>query len=121
MIYLNESDIEPYLNAGKEIEQYLGEFLISDHRCFRYLVLGKEKSGYYGLLFEKFDDSNEGLDSIYDFSSVEPDELYGRELGAFETLDLLIEQINKAILLDPTKYLLSGHLNQIINNKPNKL
>jgi|GEM_PF-6035632 len=114
MRYLKESEILPYINAGKEIEQFLGEFYFKNFKCFRYVTIGKTKDGFYGLLFEKFDDSDEGLNSIYEYSSIEPDELYGKEIGPFESLEEIIESINKVAKLDPEKYLMSGYLNNEI-------
>ena len=83
MRYLNQSEILPYINAGKEIEQFLEEYFSNSFRCFRYVTLGKNKEGYYALIFDKFDESDEGLISVYDYSSVEPDDLYGKEIGPF--------------------------------------
>lgn len=84
-MHLNQHEISPYINTGKEVEQFLGEFYSENYKCFRYVILGKTKEGYYGLIFEKFDDSDEGITSIYDYSSVEPDDLNGKELGPFDS------------------------------------
>ncbi|WP_460538536.1 hypothetical protein [Echinicola sediminis] len=89
---------------------------MEEYRCFRYVSLGKIKEGYFALLFEKFDDSDEGLGSVYDFSSVEPDDLYGKEIGPFETLEKLIQAMKEVVILDPKKYLLPGHLDSEIKN-----
>lgn len=114
MRYLDQAEILSYINAGKEIEQSLGEFYSDNFRCFRHVTLGKNKDSYYGLIFEKFDDSSEGLTSVYDFSSVDPDNHYGVEIGPFDSLDEVIETINKSVKLNSDKYLISGHLNDEI-------
>ncbi|KYG81006.1 hypothetical protein EV198_2885 [Roseivirga ehrenbergii] len=117
MRYLNESEILPYIHAGKEIEQYLGSYYHNDFRCVRYVTLGKDKVGYYGLLFELFDDSCEGVESIYDYSSVEPDNLNGIELGSFESFRILLEYIGNIAELDSNKYLISGQLDEEIKER----
>jgi len=110
MRYLKQSEIVTYINAGKEIEQFLGAFFIGNFRCFRYAAFGQNKTGYYALIFEKFDDSNEGIKSIYDYSSTEPDNLYGKEIGPYKSFQEVIEKLNEDVVLNPEKYLLSGNL-----------
>ena len=120
MRYLNQSEILPIINSGKEVEQFLGEFFTNNFRCFRYVTIGKTKEGYFALIFEKFDDSDEGLTSVYDYSSVEPDDLYGKEVGPFESFEEIIEKLNEEVHLDSEKYLLSGYLDEEIKTEPNK-
>jgi len=119
MQYLNQSEILPYINAGKEIEQFLGEFFIDNFRCFSYVTLGQTKEGYYALIFEKFDDSDEGLTSLYDYSSIEPDNLYGKEIGPSKSFEEIIEKLNREVKLDSEKYLISGYLDEEIKTVPN--
>lgn len=114
MRYLGESELLPYLHAGKIIEQYLGVYYHEDFRCLRYVSFGMNKTGYYGLLFELFDDSGEGLESIYDYSSVEPDNLSGIEFGPFESFMNVLDAIRDVVKLDSNKYLISGQLDEEI-------
>ena len=116
MRYLKEPEIASYINEGKEVEQYLGGFYYEEFKCHRFVTLGKSKDGYYGLVFEKYDDTDEGLESIYDFSSVEPDDLNGKEVGPYENLETLIDSVNTIFLLDKDRYLMAGYLNNEIKN-----
>ena len=120
MRYLTESEILPYINSGKEVEQFLGEFYHDGFKCFRYVSLGRNKDGFYGLLFGKFDDSAEGLESLYDFSSLEPEDLYGKEIGPFESFSEMIKTIDSIVNLDSTKYLTAGQLDKEIETERNK-
>lgn len=120
MRYLNQSEILAYINAGKEIEQFLGEFFTDNFRCFRYVTLGKTKEGYYALIFEKFDDSDEGLTRVYEYASVISDDLYGKEVGPFDSFEEIIERLNREVKLDSEKYLISGYLDEEIKTEPNK-
>ena len=117
MRYLSEPEILSYINAGKVIEQYLGAYYHNDLRCLRYVSLSKDKAGYYGLLFELFDDSGEGVESIYDYSSVEPDNLNGIELGPFESFKKVLEAVKDIAELDSNKYLISGQLDEEIKQR----
>ena len=114
MRYLEENEIDPYISAGKIIEQYLGTFELDDLLCHRFVSIGKSKYGYYGFIIEVFDESKDGVDSIYYFSSVNPDYPEGIEYGPMDSLTELLELINKKILLSCDKYLLSGFLDNII-------
>jgi hypothetical protein len=114
---LKESEILPYINKGKVIEQFLGEFYQGEYRCLRYVSVQKEKDSYFGLIFEVFDESNEGVDSIYDYSSVEPDDLFGVEIGTFETLTETLESIRGKFNLHSDRYLISGHLDEEIKTE----
>ncbi len=120
MRYLNEAEILPYIHAGKEIEQFQGAYNHKGFTCIRYVALGKDKRGYYGLIFEKFNDSGKGVESIYDYSSVEPDDLYGKEIGPFETFEKVWVAINSVAKLDSNRYLISGQLDIAILQEANK-
>jgi hypothetical protein len=95
MRYLNEKEIEPYINAGKIIEQYLGTFEIDDFLCHRFVSIGKSKKGYYGFWAEVFDETNDGVESIYYFSSVDPDYPEGIEYGTNGFVNRPIERIKQ--------------------------
>lgn len=114
MRYLKESELIPYLNQGKEIQQYMGKFYDGQYKCLRYLTLYKGKDGYAGLLFEVFDETEEGIESIYNFSSIEPDDMYGKEIGPFDSIEKLIQSIKQIAELNDEKYLLAGYLDDII-------
>jgi hypothetical protein len=120
MRYLEEDELLPYIHQGKEVEQFLGEFYHEGFKCFRYVSIGRDKDGYYGLVFEKIDDSDEGLESLYDFSSLEPDDLNGKEVGPFESLSEVIKTINNIAKLDSNKYLIAGQLDKEMKSKSNK-
>ena len=120
MRYLRENELLPYIHSGKEIEQFLGEFYHEGIKCFRYVSLGRDRDGYYGLMFERLDDSDEGLESLYDFSSLEPDDLNGKEIGPFESLSEVIKMVNTIAKLDSNKYLIAGQLDKEMKDEFNR-
>jgi hypothetical protein len=114
MRYLNESEIVPLLNSGKEVEQFIGKFYYQGFKCYRYFSLQKDRHGLHLLLFEKFDESDEGLTSIYDFSSMEPDNLHGKELEPFSSLNAALLYLENEYEISTDKFLLAGQLDQVI-------
>jgi hypothetical protein len=120
MRYLEQSEISAYLNSKKQVEQFLGEFYFENFKCYRYVTFDKTTEGFIALLFEKFDDSNEGLTSIYDYSSVEPDEMYGKEFGPYNSLEEVLEKVHLEYEINSDKFLLAGNLDEEIGTEPNK-
>lgn len=114
MRYLSESEIAPLLNSGKEVEQFIGEFYFNNFKCYRYISLSKDMHGFRLLVFERFDDSDEGLKSVYDFSSVEPDNLHGKEHDPFSSLNAALLYLENEYEISTDKFLLAGQLNQVI-------
>lgn len=120
MRYLNENEIQPYINIGKIIEQYLGTFQSEDFLCHRYISIEKNKEGYYFIISEVFDEKEDGIESIYEFSSIDPDNLEGIEYGPFSSFTKLLSVINKKVTLSKDKYLLTGYLDNVISKEYGK-
>jgi len=120
MRYLNENEIEPYINAGKVIEQYLGTFKYDDLQCHRFISIGKDKEGYYSFIVEVFDEHGEGIESIYDFCSIDPDNPEGIEYGPMISLTELLSELKKRVTLLDDKFLLAGFLNDIMTAENEK-
>lgn len=114
MRYLNESEIAPLLNTGKVVEQFIGVFYHQNFKCYRYFSLEKDRHGFHLLVFEKFDESDEGLTSIYDFSSLDPDQLYGKEHDPFPSLNAALLFLENEYEISHDKFLLAGQLDQLI-------
>ena len=60
------------------------------------------------------------MESIYDYSSLDPDESNGREIGPFDRIEEVLENINRISKLDSNKYLIAGYLDNEIKTEPNK-
>ncbi|KXX66934.1 hypothetical protein [Flammeovirga sp. SJP92] len=110
MRYLLIDEVKAQLNRGRQVEQYLGEFYSDEFKCHRYLTIEKDKNEYIGFLFEVFDDRDEGVESIYHFSSIEPDDMYGVEYGGFDELADLLGSLKEKFEIDENKFLNSGYL-----------
>lgn len=76
--YLTEEQLESNLSLGIAVEQWLGTINEGDYIIIRWLRIDRERDRNYTVAyFECFDDGNEGFLDIYEFSRLNPDELYG--------------------------------------------
>lgn len=86
--YLKSEQLEHFLSLGKSVEYWLGAIMIDGYETFKWLSIVKdfEVNGKYSLVvFHVFNDKEEGLNFVYDFSPVEPDELYGKIIDTVAT------------------------------------
>ncbi len=74
MRYLNPVELKALLNANKIIEQFLGIGLKDNFPILKYIDIFKSKELKYAVsIHEVFDDRDEGILNIYDFSSFDAD------------------------------------------------
>ena len=111
--YLQETELKPYINAGKIIEQYICMFKNGEFDAHRYVSIGKNKDGYYAFIHEVFDETDEFVESIYDFSSIDPDELNGVNIGPFISFQKALESLKVSVDLKSDKFHLTGYLDEI--------
>lgn len=109
---LLEDQIKPYLHQSKGIEQLLGKSQLNDHDVFRWIEISYDKRTYTLFLHEVFDDREEGLESIYDFSYCNPDEQFGKELLTSNVLDEILEYACETFGANKSNYTLPGNLNE---------
>lgn len=109
MRYLSKEEIRTRLNLGKTVEQWLQpEFdKVEEMDILTWLEIEKEKSSDFVLRICKVYDEGDGdtLD-FYDFSSVDPDELYEEQF--FESLDDVYDYISKEFNILPNRFLNQG-------------
>jgi hypothetical protein len=108
MNYLERQQLQSLTSSGSVIEYWLGSELYDNFVTFKWLAIEKTEEGYVVLFHHVFDDSDDGLDSIYHFSHVEPDDLYGLRLLLTPDFEYAIDFLNKKYDLDESKFLLSG-------------
>jgi hypothetical protein len=76
--YLTEEQLKSNLSLGIAVEQWLGIYKEADYIIIRWLRIDQERDKNYTVAyFECFDEGNEGFLDIYEFSPLNPDELYG--------------------------------------------
>ena len=68
MKYLLPSQLDTSVRTDKPIEQLITTFEVHGHEAIRWISIHREKDNFELSLHEVFDDSTEGIDSIYDFS-----------------------------------------------------
>ena len=114
MNYLLESQISAYLNQEKPIEQLIGFFESDGHKCLRWIEIQKDGKDFILALHDVFDDSNEGLESIYDYSYVESDDLYGKGVLKSADLTLTLKEAEKLFKTSNDRYMPSNYLDSVL-------
>jgi hypothetical protein len=116
MKYLLENQLQAYLRVDSSIEQFIGQISIEDHTCLRWIHISRTKSSYELRVHEVFDDRDVGVESIYDFSYYEPDDLYGKEIGSFDLLENALETAEQIYNADKNKYLTFGYMDEALKD-----
>ncbi|MCO4294134.1 hypothetical protein NF867_14820 [Solitalea sp. MAHUQ-68] len=115
MKYLLESQLSSYLRPDKTIEQFIGRIEFPEYSGFRWISIDRDKDEFKLIVHEVFDDSNE-IESIYNFSYIEPDDLYGKEIQTFDSLDDALETAERLYSASRNRYLTFGFLDEELNN-----
>lgn len=108
--------LKTYLSIGKEIEYWLGKSSNDSFKTYTWLTLNfDKKENKFELYFhEVFDDKNDGIDDIYEYSYVEPDSLNGEEILITESFDELWNFMIKKYYVIEDQFLIQGNLNSFI-------
>jgi len=114
MKYLIESQIKSYLRSNKSIEQFISKTKISEFDVFKWIAIERNENSYSLVLHEVFDDRQEGIESIYDFSYVQPDDIYGKIITESEDIYDILNSAKKILNADKNKYLTFGFMDQEI-------
>jgi hypothetical protein len=112
MNYLYFEQIKPMINKGKTIEQFLGFVKSGDFSTLKWISLYLDDEEYCVDFHEVFDDREEGIENIYDFSYVEPDDMHGKRMHQTEDFDSLIEWIFDNYSISHDKFLPFDFLNE---------
>lgn len=86
MEFLNEYQLSGLLKRGKSVEAFVGKYEEASYPTIMWLSIEKgreSKELFYVILHYVFDDRQDGVESIYNFSYVQPDELYGKIVAKF--------------------------------------
>ncbi|PWS31577.1 hypothetical protein [Pedobacter paludis] len=116
MKYLLESQISSNFGPGKSIEQYVDRIEQADYSILRWVAIERTKDIYTLVIHEVFDERNE-VQSIYDFTYLEPDDMHGKRIANFESLKDAFEMAEKEFGTTPDKYLTCGFLNKYLESQ----
>lgn len=119
MNYLNFGQIKPMINKGKTVEQFLGFAKSGDCTTIRWITLYLDKDEYCLDFHEVLDDRENGLNNIYDFSYVEPDDMYGKRMYQTEDFESLIEWTFRHFTISRDKFLPFDYLNDELKKENN--
>lgn len=114
MRYLNELEIKSALNRGKSVEQFLRKKRIDNFDAIEWIEIRSKKHNFqliYHLVFDEFD---EDIESVYDFSYVEPDDIYGKIVFENDNIDKVFEFADKKYDSNLSNYFTEGFLNQLL-------
>lgn len=76
--YVDQSLLVARLRAGRSLEQWLGTRIVESEVVIHWLQLNREPDGQYSITrFEVYDEGNEELHDVHEFSPVGVDEPYG--------------------------------------------
>lgn len=112
MNYLDIGQIKPMVNKGKIVEQFLSIANSGDYSIIKWISIYKDKDKYCLELHEVFDDREDGNENIYDFSYVEPDDMYGKRIYQTKEFELLIEWVQDHFSVSLDKFLPFDYLNE---------
>lgn len=118
MKYLAEDQLLPTLSRGKTVEALVGKFEVNRYLTIQWLAIekGREKKHMYYVVFHHvFDEKSEGVDSIYDFSNVEPDDLYGKIVAEFDSCIDAIQYSNQKFSVPLNQFVSEGYIDELIN------
>jgi hypothetical protein len=119
MKFLLENQISSFLKVDKSIEQYIDKIEHTNYSGFRWIGIERTKDNYTLVVHKVFDDSSE-MESIYDYSYIEPDDIYGNRIQEFTSLTDALEMAEKLFGATTDKYLPFGFLDEylidVLNN-----
>ncbi|MEN0056404.1 MAG: hypothetical protein AAGC65_22180 [Mucilaginibacter sp.] len=85
--YLTEEQLRSNLKLGKSVEQWLTYEKRDDYTVLKWLRIDNEKSLQFSVsYFESFDEGDENFLDIYEFSLLDPDELFG-VINTFDSVE----------------------------------
>ena len=121
--YLTQEQLTGNLRLGKSVEQWLGHAAIDDYIILKWLRIDKEKTGEYSVAyFQSFDEGNREFIDIYEFSAVDPDDMFG-VIHSFPELDEALRFAVENYAASLNKFVSAGMIQQeylnYLNSKPN--
>ena len=117
MKYLTKDQLIDTVKRGKTVETLVDRNEENGYPTIQWLAIEKgreKKDAYYVILHHVFDDRSEGIESVYDFSYVNPDDLYGKVLSEFESHLDAVEYVKKTFLLPLNEFVTEGFIEELI-------
>ncbi|GAA3642659.1 hypothetical protein [Flavivirga jejuensis] len=114
MRFLSIGEIISALNRGKGIEQFLGKIKNDNYDTFEWIEINKTKSNFLLSYHLVFDESDEGIESIYSYSYVEPDDIYGKKVFESDNIQDILKFANDNYNADNSKYQNEQYLDELI-------
>lgn len=90
----------------------MGPINMEEYTCLRWIDITRTRSSYELHTHEVFDDRDEGVEDIYDFSYFYPDDIYGRLIGSFSCLEDALKRAEELFGARRDKYLVYGYMNE---------
>ncbi len=113
MKYLLPSQLNNSIRPDKPIEQLITTFEANGRKAIRWISIDIEKDNFELSVHEVFNDSSEGIDSIYNYSYIEPDDLHGRLVFESTVLSDVLEHAYEQYGANQEKYLSFGLLDEL--------
>jgi len=113
MNYLKKDQLRSHLSLKKTVEYWLGKSIVNNYDTIKWIAIeeGREEKGKYYLIYHHvFDDADEGIDTIYDYSYVEPDDLYGIIVGVFDDFDSALDKAVEEYGVELDRFVPEGYI-----------
>ncbi|MCG8386480.1 MAG: hypothetical protein MJA30_13115 [Cytophagales bacterium] len=117
MKYLTTDQLIDTIKRGKTVEALVDKNEENGYPTIQWLAIekGRERKGiYYIILHHVFDDRSDGVESVYNFSYVNPDDLYGKIIAEFESHLDAINFVKENFLLSLDKFVTEGFIEELI-------
>jgi hypothetical protein len=72
--YLSVSELVARVHLRKDVEQWLSYTQETEYAYIRWLVIGRDKNLFSVIYHESFDEGNEDVYDVYEFSVLDPED-----------------------------------------------
>ncbi|TLX76541.1 hypothetical protein E9993_06535 [Labilibacter sediminis] len=111
MNYIDFGLIRAMLNKGKTIEQLLGYSKNENYSTVEWISIYLDKGEFCIDYHHVFDEREKGVENIYDFSYVEPDDMYGKRMHQTKDFESLMAWTFKNFKILSERFLPFDYLN----------
>tara|TARA_B100000965_G_C19493404_1_gene714072 strand:- start:90 stop:449 length:360 start_codon:yes stop_codon:yes gene_type:complete len=116
MRYLSKNQAFDLISQGRTLELEIGSSEENGFKTFQWLAIEKgreDKNRFYLIFHNVFDDRDQGIESVYNFSYVEPDEIYGKIIKEFTEVSDLKSYLQEHYSDSLDSFLLEGNMDSV--------
>ncbi|MDX2361969.1 MAG: hypothetical protein QNK23_14260 [Crocinitomicaceae bacterium] len=118
MNFLDSQQVRNFLTRKKTIEHWIGKDVVNNFETFKWIsieVRREEPGKYYVLMHHVFNESAEGIDSLYDYCYVVPDDMDGKIIGEFRSYEEALEFSVEHFGVDMNRFFPEGYIDDMVD------